>query len=160
MLLERTRPLTFSGRNRSGQAAASLSGERRSKRSLWFALDTNTYHSFFQTAHTHSELHLLETVSFFSVYATADTFSGRFSTSEGPLRCPSINAYVRPRNGDSIGQLIEQYPESDKRTEEKLCSMVPSSGWSGTRRSHRTVRALPCCCCWGSLDNNYLLYLH
>lgn len=74
-----------------------------------------------------------------------------------PRRCHlSVNAYVQEPNQDTAGQLIEQYPGSDTRTgRSKLCSILPSSG---ARRRPETG-ALPCCC-RGSLDDNYLLYLH
>ena len=40
----------------------------------------------------------------------------RVRVSRGPSCHLSLNAYVHPLSEDSIGQLIEQYPGSDKRT--------------------------------------------
>lgn len=72
----------------------------------------------------------------------------------------SVNAYVHPGQWGhyrTVNWTISRKWQEESR--QKLCSMVPSSVWCGRPRTSSTPHtALPCC--WGSLDNNYLLYLH
>lgn len=88
------------------------SEETHRKCSLWFTLDTCKYHFL-------NRIYVCCTCwKHWPFISPAATLNRRSSTSEsimGPSCHLSLNAYVHPLNEDSIGQLIEQYPGSDKR---------------------------------------------
>lgn len=98
---------------------------------LWFALDTFKYH-FKKKKKTQMcrELHLLENADlWFQPLLCVIDVHLQVRLSQGPLCHPSLNAYVHPLDEDSIGQLIEQYPGSDKHTARRnsaqWCHLVP-----------------------------------
>lgn len=112
-------------------------GGTQRKPSLWFTLDTRKYHFLNRVF-----LHLLETVTFYFITATLNRHS---STSEGIARdprviCPSMHMCTRRQWGQyrTVNWTISRKWQED--SEEKLCSMVPSSASQGRPGTSRTVQ--------------------
>ena len=128
------------------------SEETHGQRCLGFALDTCRYPVLNRMYYMCCTC--WETLTF---HFTDATLNGRSSASEGITGTPVSSTPQCICTFTQWGQLIEQYPGSDKRARRRnpaqWCHLVPPRGGAGTSP------ALPCRC-WGSLNNNYLLYLH